>query len=107
MIPSTGLRINDNDYTWTDDTAVLYTNWGPSQPNNTVGLWCGTITKASSWTWSDTDCKRELPYICEYGKRRHLRYLISRLVSLIIFIYSLFPFGQESPTENYICASIL
>ena len=63
-----GLRINDNNYTWVDDTAVEHTNWAPAQPNHTVGQWCGSMTKALSWMWDDTDCKRDLPYICEYGK---------------------------------------
>jgi len=49
------------------DVAAVYTNWAPSQPDNSAGHQdCGLLIKPGGW--DDNECENSLTYICEAPK---------------------------------------
>ena len=50
-------------YEWADGNTVVYTNWGPGQPNNPTGG-CVYFDYKDS-TWVDTDCDEKYWTVCK------------------------------------------
>ena len=62
----TGLYYDDDarQYKWENDWYVLFTRWGPRQPDRSVGGGCVSVLKEDG-DWYDEDCSTSLPVMCK------------------------------------------
>jgi hypothetical protein len=70
MIPSSiwiGASDTDIDgtFVWSDASPIVYSNWGPAQPDAYAGPDCVEKRQATDGLWYDQPCGGLKPYVCE------------------------------------------
>ncbi|XP_072020401.1 macrophage mannose receptor 1-like [Amphiura filiformis] len=56
----------EGDYTWTDSSALDYTNWNPGEPNDHNGEeQCGEVETFDDGRWNDQACGIKLAFVCK------------------------------------------
>ena len=59
---------SEGSWVWADGSAVAYTNWAASQPDNGGGTeHCGHYGYGGSYLWNDDQCYNTKYYVCESG----------------------------------------
>ncbi|XP_005450827.2 macrophage mannose receptor 1-like isoform X2 [Oreochromis niloticus] len=49
---------------WSDNSTSMFTNWGPSQPNNYLLQQSCALINLDLWKWYDGDCNSRFPFYC-------------------------------------------
>lgn len=56
----------EGEWTWAEtDEPFDFTDWVPTQPDNSQGEDCLVLWQAASWEWNDLSCNTHSYYICE------------------------------------------
>uniref|UniRef100_A0A3Q3G092 C-type lectin domain-containing protein n=1 Tax=Kryptolebias marmoratus TaxID=37003 RepID=A0A3Q3G092_KRYMA len=64
-------QLSENQYAWSDNSPVLYTNWNENEPNNAGGAeHCVAMTHnmLSTGRWNDDACHKNHSFVC-YRKK--------------------------------------
>lgn len=55
----------EGDFRWSDGSPLVFDNWGPSQPDNGVGVDCIEKRNDGTGGWYDRRCADQHRYVCE------------------------------------------
>jgi len=70
LIKNLFVKNNSNQFYWSDDWPVEYTNWDENFDKQT----CGYI-ESSNGKWKTADCDTQFPFICKVTKGLRLQFL--------------------------------
>ena len=56
---------SEDDFVWTDGTALGFTAWNEGEPNNAGEEDCANLPAWSAGLWNDLPCDSPRPYICK------------------------------------------
>jgi cysteine-rich repeat protein len=60
---------NENQFEWSDNSALTYRNWALGEPNNQSGEDCVEMYgQQPNGSWNDNDCERLRSFVCEFSQ---------------------------------------
>ena len=54
----------EGSFVWSDGSSVTHTKWTSGEPNNEFNIQ-DCVMSTRDGKWEDSQCERELPFICE------------------------------------------
>ncbi|XP_070804022.1 rheacalcin-1-like [Pituophis catenifer annectens] len=61
-----GKNSPQGDWWWIDSYKILYSNWIKGLPKISYGKYCVYLEEYDYKYWKETDCIRDLAYLCKY-----------------------------------------
>ncbi|XP_025758358.1 macrophage mannose receptor 1-like isoform X1 [Oreochromis niloticus] len=74
---------------WSDNSTSMFTNWGPSQPNNYLLQQSCALINLDLWKWYDGDCNSRFPFYCFKGEVLNTNSVVSRHYVLMLMFFNL------------------
>lgn len=74
---------------WSDNSTSMFTNWGPSQPNNYLLQQSCTLINLDLWKWYDGECNSRFSFYCFKGEVLNTNTVVSRHYVLMLMFFIL------------------
>ncbi|KAM8810846.1 macrophage mannose receptor 1-like [Eudromia elegans] len=95
-----GLKKNE-EWMWTDKTAVDFVNWNMAEPSGNRNKHCGEISALSGY-WNDNVCSFKKGYICKKKKREEKEKVFSTSIIWVFVVLVLSVVGAGSILYFYL-----